>query len=121
LKILLDENIPHDLRPFLRHHETFTASYMGYAGLKNGKLLDAAEADDFDVLITGDKTLHYEQNMQGRDIALISLSAVGWSVIEPHVSKIVAAVDRAMPGSFTRVECGKFSRGGQRPVGPSLG
>jgi putative NIF3 family GTP cyclohydrolase 1 type 2 len=51
---------------------------MGYAGLKNGKLLEMAEAAGFDILITGDKTLQYEQNMQGRKIALVSLSAVGW-------------------------------------------
>jgi hypothetical protein len=116
-KVLCDENIPHDLRPFLRHHETFTASYMGYAGLKNGKLLEMAEAAGFHILITGDKTLQYEQNMQGRKIALVSLSAVGWPVIEPHVPKIVTAVDSAMPGSFIRVECGKFSRAGKKPKG----
>jgi hypothetical protein len=55
VKILLDENCPHDLRRFLRHHETFTAFYAGCAGLKNGGLLDAAEKDNFDVLVTGDK------------------------------------------------------------------
>jgi hypothetical protein len=43
LKVLLDENIPHDLRPDLRHHDTFTAAYLGWAGLKNGELLDAAK------------------------------------------------------------------------------
>jgi hypothetical protein len=57
LKVLLDENIPHDLRPFLRHHETFTAAYRGWAGLKNGELLDAAEKAGFDVLVTGDLSL----------------------------------------------------------------
>jgi hypothetical protein len=55
VKILLDENCPHDLRRFLRHHETFTAFYAGCAGLKNGGVLDAAEKDNFDVLVTGDK------------------------------------------------------------------
>ena len=43
---MLDENGPHDLRSFLLHHETFTAAYMGYAGLNNGKLHDMAEAKD---------------------------------------------------------------------------
>jgi hypothetical protein len=59
------------LRPFLPHHETFTVAYVGWGGLKNGKLLDAAERADFDVPITGDKTLEYEQNLAHRRIALV--------------------------------------------------
>jgi hypothetical protein len=115
LKILLDANEPHDLRAFLSHHQTFTAAYMGWDGLKNGELLSAAEAGTFDVLVTGDKTLHHEQNMFGRKIALISLSAVSWPVIEPYVAKIADAVDNAKPGSLTRVECGAFVRPRRRP------
>ncbi len=92
MRVLLDENVAHDLRPFLVNHEAFTVAYMGYSGLKNGRLLGAAEAAGFEVLITGDKTLHYEQNMTERTIALVSLSAVRWPVIEPHVQKIADVV-----------------------------
>jgi hypothetical protein len=53
-KVLLDSNVPHDLRPYLTHHRTFTAAYLGWQGLKNGELLDAAEAESFDVLVTRD-------------------------------------------------------------------
>jgi hypothetical protein len=84
-------------------------------------LLGAAEAGGFDILLTGDKTLHYEQNMQGRKIALVLLSAVSWPVIEPHVMKIVEAVDKVEPGSFSRVDCGAFARPGRRQKGPTLG
>jgi hypothetical protein len=77
LRVLLDENIPHDLRPFLSHHETFTAAYMGWAGLTNGRLLDAAEKEGFDVMVTGDLSLQYQQNMVARRSALVSLSAIG--------------------------------------------
>jgi hypothetical protein len=118
LRVLLDANVPHDMRAFLTDHDTVTAAYMGWAGLKNGELLSAAEAGNFDVLLTGDKTLHHEQNMEGRRIALVLLSAVSWAVIEPHVAKILAAVADATPGSFTRVECGVFSR---TRKGPTLG
>jgi hypothetical protein len=89
VKVLLDENIPHDLRLFLTHHETSTVAFMSWGGLKNGNLLDAAETAGFDVLITGDKTLEYEQNLAHRNIALVALSAVNWPVIEPHIAKIV--------------------------------
>jgi hypothetical protein len=121
VKVLLDENIAHDLRAFLGHHETFTVAYMGWGGLKNGKLLDAAENAGFGVLVTGDRTLHYEQNRAARKIALVSLSAVGWPVIEPHVGKIVDAVDQAKPGTLTRVDCGTFSRRHPRPPEPGVG
>jgi hypothetical protein len=99
LKILMDENVPHSLR----HHipNAVTAVFAGFAGLENGRLLDAAELAGFDVPITGDKTLHQEQSLKGRKIALISLSPVSWPVIEPHLHMIVAAVDRSAPGSFT--------------------
>ena len=83
---------------------------MGWAGLKNGELLDVAEARAFDVLITGDRTLHFEQNLSGRKIALVSLSAVSWPIIQPHVVKIADAVAMANPGSFTRVDVGKYRR-----------
>jgi hypothetical protein len=110
LKVLLDENLPHTLRHHLAHHDTVTAAYAGFAGYKNGALLSAAEAAGFDVLVTGDRTLHHEQNMRHRKIALISLSAISWPVIEPHAERIVAAVDTARAGTFTRVECGTFVR-----------
>ncbi len=121
MKILLDENIPHDLRPHLRHHETFTAAYLGWAGLKNGQLLDAAEKDGFEVMLTGDLSLTYQQNMAGRQIAIVSLSAINWPVIELHVSRIIKAVDDAKPGSFSRVDVGKFRRPSNRRSDPTLG
>jgi len=98
------------LREHILEYETFTAAYMGWAGLKNGELLDVAEAGAFDVLVTGDRTLHYEQNLSVRKIALVSLSAVSWPVIEPHVAKIADAVASSKPGSFTRVDLGKYER-----------
>ena len=121
MKVLLDENLPHDLRPFLSHHDAFTAAYLGWAGLKNGRLLDAAENSAFDVLVTGDRTLQFEQNLTGRTIAVVSLSAVSWPVIEPHAAKIVMAVNQAKPDSFTKVDCGVFSRRRVPPMGPALG
>jgi hypothetical protein len=70
--------------------------------------------------LPGIKTLNYEQNLVGRKIVMVCLSAIHWPVIEPHVPKIVATVDRAMPGSFTRVEGGRFTRGGRKPNAPTL-
>lgn len=110
MKVLLDENLPHSLRESLQQHETVTAAYAGFAGLKNGHLLRAAEAAGFEVLVTGDKTLHHEQNLAMRQIAVVLLSTVNWPLLQPHLAKIATAVDEASSNSFTRVDCGNFVR-----------
>ena len=99
MKVLLDENIPHDLRPHLAHHDTYTVAYLGWAGLRNGRLLEAAEVNGFDVLVTGDLSMSYQQNLTSRRIAIVSLSAIGWPIIEAHVPTIVSAVDEATAGA----------------------
>jgi len=110
VKVLLDENIPHDLRPYLSHHDTYTVGWLGWAGLKNGRLLEAAESGGFEVLVTGDLSMPYQQNLTGRSISIVSLSAIGWPIIEPYVPGIVSAVDAARAGGFVRVDCGSFRR-----------
>jgi hypothetical protein len=65
VKVLLDEQLPHRLRKLLGAHDVYTVDYMGWAALKNGELLRAAESDGFEVFLTGDKNLAYQQNMAG--------------------------------------------------------
>ena len=86
------------------------AAYMGWAGLNNGKLLAAAEEVGFDVLVTGDRTLQYEQKPSRGKLALVVLSAVSWPVIQPYVEVIARAVDAAKPGTVTNLQCGRFKR-----------
>lgn len=76
MKVLLDENLDHALRKLLGKHEVVTASYMGWSGLKNGELLRVAESSGIDVLLTGDQTLMYEQNLIDRRSAVVALSAI---------------------------------------------
>jgi hypothetical protein len=64
-KVLLDENLPHALRNHLTNHDVVTAAYAGLAGYKNGALLRAATEAGFDVLVTANKTLPFEQNLSG--------------------------------------------------------
>jgi len=88
MKVLLDENLPHALRKCLSGHDTVTAAYAGLAGYKNGALLKAAIEAGFEVLVTGDKTLQYEQNLESHRIALVCLSAHAWRIIKHHVARI---------------------------------
>jgi hypothetical protein len=121
VRVLLDENMAVKLRLALSQFETATVRYMGFAGLKNGELLNAAELAGFDVLITGDKTLEYEQNLRGRNISVVALSAPHWPLVQPYIGRIVLAIEAATPGSFTRVECGTFNRRRPKREGPSPG
>jgi len=75
----------------------------GWDRLSNGDLLTVAEEAGFDVLLTADKNIRY-QNLEGRRIALVVLSTPRWPVGELHVGKIVAAVTAATPGSYFEVE-----------------
>jgi len=110
VKVLLDENLDHALRKLLGQHEVFTAAYMGWAGLKNGSLLRAAEDSGIDVLLTGDQTLKDEQNLTGRRLAIVALSEIRLPILRQHLPIIIAAIEDAVRGSFQSVECGKFTR-----------
>jgi hypothetical protein len=82
---------------------------MGWSRVSNGKLLDAAEQAGFEVLLTGDKSLRYEQNMTGRKIGVVSMSDNHWNIVQDYVPAIVEAVEMVKPGDFLGVYCGIFS------------
>ncbi len=100
MRVLLDADVPAALRHRLPGHEATTAKRMGWGLLKNGELLTAAETSGFDVFVTGDKNLSYQQNLEGRKLALIVLSSTNWKTLRTDTSSILAAVNRAKPGSF---------------------
>jgi hypothetical protein len=74
VKVLLDENLPHKLCLHLPEHDVVTVAFAGLDGLKNGKLMKAAEDAGFDVFVTADRALPYQQNMAARRIAVVALS-----------------------------------------------
>jgi len=109
VRVLLDENLPHKLRLHLPEHEVVTVAFAGFDGLKNGKLMKAAEDAGFEVFVTADRALPYQQNMTGRRIAVVALSGQIWAAIEAHVERISLAISAAPTGMITRVDCGVFS------------
>lgn len=74
MKVLFDQNIPRNLRPFLSPHEVKTAAELGWEELQNGELLRYAEAAGFDIFITGDQNLSYQQKLGTRNIAILELT-----------------------------------------------
>ena len=105
MKILLDESVPQKLRLIIEGgHTIVTAWYQGWSGLKNGALLNAAEAAGFDLFITADQELSYQQNLTGRTMALVVLSTNNWAFVQAHIAGIMVAIEAASPGSYTEVE-----------------
>lgn len=110
MKVLLDENLPHRLRNAISTHEVFTVRFLGWSGLKNGALLSAAERDGFEVFLTGDQTISYEQNLFVRRIAVVVLSAIEWHLIRHSLPAIQSAVDAPTAGSLQKIDVGSFHR-----------
>ena len=75
MRILLDECVNQRLRKYLPGHECQSARYAGFGGLKNGELLDAAQAADFEVLLTVDRGIEYQQDLNRRNIAIVILQS----------------------------------------------
>ena len=110
MRVLLDENLSYELRHSMTEHKVFTVRYMGWGGLKNGALIAAAENSGVEVFVTGDRNLSYQQNLSGRRMAIVTLSAHNWPIIKDHVGTIAKAVSAATRGSFQFVECGEFRK-----------
>lgn len=102
MKILFDQGTPAPLRRELGGHEIMTAHEMGWSDLSNGDLLNIAEAT-FDLLITTDQSLRYQQNLSGRRIAILVLPTTSWPKIQQHISQVTAAVTAMTPGSFQQL------------------
>jgi hypothetical protein len=102
--ILFDQGTPVPLRQFLAGHTIRTAAEQQWTTLENGQLLDEAEAAGFDLLLTTDQNIRYQQNLAGRRIAFVVLGQARWPIVRNHVARVVAAVNAATPGSYTEIE-----------------
>ena len=77
---------------------------MGWDRLTNGELLTAAEEAGFDLFLTTDKNIRYQQNLTDRGIAIVVLGKSQWPTVRLHVERVAVAVSAARPGSYTEVE-----------------
>jgi alkanesulfonate monooxygenase SsuD/methylene tetrahydromethanopterin reductase-like flavin-dependent oxidoreductase (luciferase family) len=102
--ILFDHVTPAGIARFLPGHTVIKAKDRGWDTLSNGDLLKAAEEAGFDVVVTADKSMRYQQNLEGRRIALVVLGTPQWPIVKLHLKKIAAAVNAATAGSYVEVE-----------------
>jgi len=102
MKIIIDECVPHIVKKRLPEREIKTVQEMGWAGVKNGELLKLVEAE-FDVFITSDKNLRYQQNLKDRAIAVLLLPSNQVPVIESLLSQIDETLEKIKPNDFLEI------------------
>lgn len=102
--VLLDKNIPWGIRRHLAGCTVRTTEDEGWSGLSNGDLLSAAERAGFDIMLTADRRIRYQQNLAGRRLALIVLSSPAWPVVKDHIPAIKAAIGAATLGSYQEID-----------------
>jgi hypothetical protein len=103
MRILLDECVPWPMHKLLAGHDCTTAQKRGWGGVKNGDLLRLAEGE-FDLFITGDQNICYQQNLAGRRIPILELSTNDLRHIQAAAGQIQAAVASIRPGEFKKLE-----------------
>ena len=103
MRVLFDQGTPAPLRQLLPGHEVSTAYERGWSTLKNGELLTVAEAQSFQVLLTTDTNLKYQQNLASRTIAIVVLSTTSWPRIKAAAELVAAAVNAAALGTYSDV------------------
>jgi hypothetical protein len=99
MKIIIDECVPHIVKKRLPNRQIKTVQEMGWSGEKNGELLKLVEAE-FDVFITSDKNLSYQQNLQNRTIAILLLPGNQVPIIENMLPQIDEALENILPKDF---------------------
>ena len=105
MRVLFDKNVPDGVRHFLLQHEVRTFGAMHWRPqLENGELLQMAEESGFDVMVTCDQNIQYQQNLTGRKLALVVLGSNIWPIVSNYGTVITAKVDAAKSGSFDFVE-----------------
>ena len=104
MKVLFDQGTPVPLRRHLGEHDVATAAEMGWSQLTNGELLAAATDGGFEVFVTTDQNLRYQQNLKNRTIAIVVLMSASWPRIEKQSGKVAEAINECGRGSYAEIE-----------------
>ena len=119
MKVLFDQGVSDDLKLSLSGHDIRFSRHMNWSELSNGQMLAAAEADGFDLMITTDKNLKYQQNLSNRHISIMVLGNNYWPEVQRHLSEIVTAVAAAKPNGFQEIAMLTRKEFLHRPLGSS--
>jgi hypothetical protein len=103
MRVLFDQGTPAPLPRLPVQHEVSTAYEQDWSRLKNGELLSAAELAGFEVFVTTDTNLRYQQNLATRTIAIVVLGTTSWPRIKAEADSVVTAIDASTEGSYIEV------------------
>jgi hypothetical protein len=103
MRVLFDQGTPVPLRGYLPHHYVSTVFEKGWSTLQNGELLRAAEQEAFDILVTTDQNLKYQQNLASLRLAIVVLMTTSWPVIETHINDVIITIDTVKVSSLIEV------------------
>ena len=103
MKLLFDQGTPAPLRVHLREHSVDTLAEKGWSGKDNGELLDLAEHEGYEVLVTTDQNLRYQQRMAGRQVGLVVLLSTDWREVRLRTREIGEAIVTVRPGTAIEV------------------
>ena len=104
MRILFDHGVPAPLRRHLPGHAIDTAADRGWEALANGDLLDRVDEGGYEILITTDQSMQYQQNLAERPFAVLVLMSTAWPNVRERVDDIRAAIDAVRAGESTEVE-----------------
>ena len=104
MRILFDNGTPKPIANALKGHRVSHARQLGWHELENGELIEKAELAGYNVFLTTDKNIRYQQNLTARKIAIVVLGHQQWPVVRLQLDKIAIAVNAATPGSYQEVE-----------------
>jgi predicted nuclease of predicted toxin-antitoxin system len=110
VKVLFDQNVPRNLAPHLKTHEVTRSVELGWQELKNGDLLEAAQNRGFEVLVTADRNLAYQQNLKGRRLAIVVLPSGNWPLLKRAITDVVKAISESKTGDFKELKLTRSRR-----------
>ena len=103
MNILFDHNTPRGLRQYLPEHTVDTARERGWAEVSNGSLLAQAERDGYDVLITADQSMSYQQDIARRQVGVVVLLSNRWRDVRLRIESVRIALEGIQPGEVREV------------------
>ena len=104
MRVMLDECVPVRLKRWLADHQVETVTGIGWSGIKNGRLLQLLVDGGYEVLVTTDKNLEYQQHLPGLPLAVLVLPTNHWKSLQPHQARVMRAFDSLKRGTVTRLD-----------------
>lgn len=103
MKILFDHGTPAPLRKHLQNHSVDRSAERGWELLENGQLIRKAEEEGYEVIVTTDQNMRYQQNLVGARLAIVVLLSTAWPKVQHRTEEILAAIEEVKPGEIREV------------------